>query len=187
MSSVRKRTLPSGQIRWLVDYRTKNGERKGKLFRTKAEAIEYETRVHSEIAAGVHVPESQSVTLREAASFWLERARNEDLEESTIRQYQQHLAHHILPELAHRKLCDLTKPAIEAFRDTLLQDRSRPLTRAVLTSLKGILKEAQRRGLVGQNVAAETAVKTAKRHKKRVEIPARRSGGSSINRPSFGR
>lgn len=41
-----------------------------------------------------------------------------------------------------------------SFRDTLLQTRSRALARAILISLKGILKEAQTRGDVAQNVAS---------------------------------
>ena len=93
---------------------------------------------------------------------------------SLIRQYRQHLNLHIKPLLGSKKLSELTKPMIESFRDKLLKERSRPLTRAILTSLKGVLKDAQWRGLVGQNVAADTEVKHAKRGKKKVEIPSKR-------------
>jgi integrase len=68
---------------------------------------------------------------------------------------------------------ELTKPMIESFRDKLLKEKSRPLTRAILTSLKGLLKEAHRRGLVGQNVAADTEVKLAKRGNKKIKIPSK--------------
>ena len=88
-----------------------------------------------------------------------------------MRQYRQHLEHHILPLIGAAKLSRLTQPAVEEFRDKLLEARSRAMTRAVLASLKAILKEAQRRGLVGQNVAMQTQVRQSKRDREQVEIP----------------
>lgn len=62
-------------------------------------------------------------------------------------------------------------PRIEKFRDELLAgDRSRPLARKILGSVKAILKEAQRRGLVAQNVARDVSIRTSSRHKKRAEV-----------------
>ena len=149
MSSVRKRILRSGEIRWQVDYKDQQGKRRSRQFKTKQQAVTYETQVRSEIAAGTHVAASASITLAEAGEIWLQRCALEQLEASTIRQYRQHLHLHILPLLGSKKLSELTKPIIENFRDKLLKERSRPLTRAILTSLKGILKEAQRCGLCG--------------------------------------
>jgi integrase len=73
---------------------------------------------------------------------------------------------------------------IESFRDRLLKEKSRPLTRAIVTSLKGLLKDAQRRGRVGQNVAADTEVKLAKRGKKKVEIPSKPELKAMVERSS---
>ena len=171
MASVRKRTLPSGEVRWQLDYRDQGGKRRAKQFKTKGEAVAFETTVRAEIAAGVHVADSVAVTVREAGDFWLQRARVEGLEELTVRQYRQHLEHHILPLIGAAKLSRLTQPAVEEFRDKLLETRSRAMTRAVLASLKAILKEAQRRGLVGQNVAMQTQVRQSKRDREQVEIP----------------
>src|SRR5262249_25424156 len=142
MASVRKRILPSGEARWQVDYRDGAGKRRHKQFTRKAEAESFETKVRAEIAAGTHVADSASVTLQEAGDLWLTRADREGLEASTIRQYRQHVKHHISPLIGSTKLSRLTTPAVEKFRDDLLKTRSRALTRAVLTSLKGILKEA---------------------------------------------
>jgi integrase len=173
MSSVRKRSLPSGAKVWLVDYRDQSGTRRAKQFATKAEATSYETTVRGEIRAGTHIADAASLTLSEAGDLWLTRAEVEQLEESTIRQYSQHLKHHIKPLIGATKLSRLTRPAVEDFRDTLLESRSRPLTRAVLTSLKGILNEAQRRGLVGHNAAAGAEVRAAGRNKTQAEIPTK--------------
>ena len=182
MSSVRKRVLPSGEVRWQVDYKDGQGKRRSKQFRTKREADACDTKVRGELAAGVHVADFAAVTVQEAGDFWLQRATREGLEASTVRQYRQHLKHHILPELGALKLSKLTKPTVEEFRDKLLQTRSRALTRKVLTSLKGILSEAQRRGLTLQNVAAGTKVTIAKRHEERVEIPPKDEIRAIINK-----
>jgi integrase len=173
MSSVRKRILPSGETRWMVDYKDLQGERRAKQFKTKSEAVAFETKTRADIASGVHVADSVSITVSQAADFWLQRARVEELEASTIKQYREHVRHHILPLLGSTRLSRLTKPAVEEFRDKLLQSRSRVLTRKVLTSLKGILAEAQRRGLTGQNVAIGTKVTMAKRHEEKVAIPSK--------------
>ncbi len=97
MSSVRKRVLPSGETRWQVDYKDQEDKRRSKQFQTKREAEAYETKVRGEIAAGTHVADSSSITVEKAGEFWLQRCRAEGLETSTIRQYDQHLRHHILP------------------------------------------------------------------------------------------
>lgn len=173
MASVRKRILSSGEIRWQVDYRDHSGKRRHKQFATKAEAVSYETKVRSEIVAGTHVADSASITIEAAADLWLQRAELEKLEPATVRQYRQHVKLHIVPLIGATKLSRFTKPAAEEFRDKLVEKVSRPLARAVLTSLKGILKEAQRRGLVGHNAAADTSVKVSKRDKKKTEIPTK--------------
>jgi integrase len=51
------------------------------------------------------------------------------------------------------KLAALTTPRVNTFRDELLASMSRAMARKVLTSLKSLLKDAQRRGNVAQNVA----------------------------------
>ncbi len=90
-----------------------------------------------------------------------------------MRQYRQHATIHINPLIGSRKLSQLTRPGIEALKDKLIETRSRPMARAVLASLKGILKEAQRRGLVGQNVAADVQVRMSSRDDEDVVIPTR--------------
>jgi integrase len=182
--SVRKRRLPSGEIRWQVDYRDQSGKRRHKQLATKAEATSYETTVRGELMAGTHVADSASITVKEAGDLWLARAEREGLEASTVRQYRQHLNHHIVPLIGSTNLSRLTKPVVEEFRDKLVETRSRALARAVLTSLKGILKEARRRGLVAQNAASETAVNRSRRGTTRVEIPTREEIRSLLAKPA---
>jgi integrase len=173
MASVRKRILRSGEIRWQVDYRDREGKRRHKQFGTKANAVAFETKVRTELAAGTHVADSASVTVQVAGDLWLERGQREGLEAGTLNQYRQHLKHHIVPLIGQVKLSKLTTPDVERFRDNLLADRSRPLARAVLTSFKGIIKEAKRRGLIAHDPAADTSVSLSKRGKAKVTIPTK--------------
>jgi integrase len=73
--------------------------------------------------------------------------------------------------LGNEKLARLTKPAIPAFRDKLLlEGLTHRTTRHILTSLKGVLKESETRGLVAQNVALGVSVNTQTRHKRKLEV-----------------
>lgn len=85
---------------------------------------------------GVHTPERESVTVAAAGELWIERCEADGLEESTVRQYRQHLHYHIAPLLGAERLALLSVPRVERFRDELLTERSRAMGRKVLTSLR---------------------------------------------------
>ncbi|MBK8210351.1 MAG: site-specific integrase [Rhodospirillales bacterium] len=170
--AIRKRTwtTPAGEARtaWQADYQDQHGRRHRKAFETKRAAEEWMTRAKHEVQQGVHTPESRSITFAQAAAAWHARGKVEGLERSTLEQYQDHLDHHLLPLLGPVKLAKLTTPGIEEVRDQLLATRSRVMARKLLTTLKMILSDAQRRGSVAQNVAAPVRVKTGRRAKRKV-------------------
>ena len=64
----------------------------------------------------------------------------------------------------------MSTPLVEAFRDDLLRKGSRPMARKVLASLKSILGEAQRRGLVAQNAAQPVRVDIKKREQGKLAV-----------------
>jgi integrase len=99
----------------------------------------------------------------EVAELWMRRGELEKLERSTLRQYRNHIRLHINPLIGATKLARLSTPSIETFRDDLLRKCSRPMARKVLASLKSILNEAQRRGLVATNAASPVKVDVRKR------------------------
>jgi len=176
MASIRKRTLPSGEIRWLVDYSDRTGTRRAKQFLTKSEAVSYETKVRAAIAGGSHVPDSQSVIVAKAADLWVAAGERDRLEATTVRQRRQHVDLHIKPLIGMVKLSELTAPAVQAFANELLESRSRSMARRTLTSLKGVISEAQRSGLVGQNVALIARMgrgRTDREEEHRVVIPSK--------------
>lgn len=64
-------------------------------------------------------------------------------------------------------MAKLTSPRIQAFRDDLLASLSRASAKKILTSLKMMLSDAQRRGDVTQNVALPVKILADKRSKQR--------------------
>lgn len=176
--SVRKRewTTPSGVAKtaWLVDYRDAQGNRRAKQFARKKDADAFETTTGWEVRQGTHTAESQSITVKKAGELWLARARREELEQSTIDAYDQHLRLHIDPFLGARKLSHLTQPMIEQFRDDLLDGgRSRAMAKRVLASLSSIVKESKRLGHVAKNVCEDVTVKAKGRDKAKVVPPSK--------------
>ena len=171
--AIRKRTWTSGkgeQTAWVVDYKDQKGKRRLKTFKTKKAADAWATEAFYEVKQGTHTPASASITVSEAAENWIERTRLEGRERSTVAQYRQHVDHHINPLIGRVKLSDLTAPGMEGVRDRLVDKLSRATAKKVLTSIKSILREAQRRGNVSQNVAQGVTIKIDGRHKKRPKL-----------------
>jgi integrase len=191
--SVRKRKwiTRAGEEReaWIVDYFDQAGDRHIRTFERKKEADEFRATVAVDIRAGLHTAASKSITVRRAADDWLSHIEREERERSTLAQYRQHVRH-ILPLIGNVKLSELTMPRVQRLRDDLLANHSRALARKVLVSFKSILREAQRRGNVAQNVALGVSIGTDKRGKAKlkagVDIPTpdevRRIIGSSTGR-----
>jgi integrase len=177
--SVRKRkwTTRSGEAKeaWIVDY-TADGERHIETFKKKKDADARAQQVGVDVRAGTHTPVSKSITVAQAAQDWIKSAELDGREASTLAQYRQH-ARHITERIGGRKLANLTTPGLNALRDELLESMSRAMARKVLSSLKSLLRDAQRRGNVAQNVALGVKqIDADKRGERRlrvgVEIPS---------------
>jgi len=169
--SVRKRELPSGKAAWQVDYRDSQGVRRARQFKTVKQATDFETKVRSEIQAGTHTPDGSSITIKQASELWLQRCEADELEAGTIRNYRQILNAYVLPHLGKIRLSRLTMPNVEAFKNALQKTHSKGVAGKGLVALKGLLTNAQKLGLVSQNVARNVGVKMAARHQGRVKIP----------------
>ena len=154
--SVRRRTwtTPNGEQReaWVVDYADQQRERHLKTFARKKDADAYHAKVAVDVRAGIHTPDSRSITVATAGQLWLESATNAGLERATLAGYRQHLKFHIAPLIGEVKLAQLTMPGVRGFEDRLAKDRSPVMVRIVMRSLGAILADAQERGLVAQNV-----------------------------------
>jgi integrase len=172
--SVRRRswTTQSGEAReaWVVNYTDVSGARRLATFGRKKDADAYEVEVRSAIRAGTHSAPSVSPTTAEAAEAWLLFVEGEGRERSTVKQYREHVRLHINPRIGREKLASLTTPRVHEFRDALLRDLSRPMARKVLVSLKSLIKDAQRRGLVAHNAASPVSIVIASRDRHKVEV-----------------
>jgi integrase len=156
-----------------VDYRDGAGARRSKQFTRKRDAEAWITRAAWEVSRGVHTADSQSVTVEQAGNIWLARGEADNLERATLQNYRAILNRHIAPLIGAERLSRLTMPLVRTFADRLLETRSRATAARALHHLRMILKEAQGRGLVAQNVALGVKLAKAGRDKKRVEIPSR--------------
>lgn len=154
--AIRKRTLPSGKIAWLAEYRDGDGKRRFKQFVRKKDADDFLLTVRGEVRQGVHVAESESVTVKKAGDLWLAAVDARGLERTTANQYRQHVDLHIVPFIGATKLSRLNIASVRAFEDKLrAEGRSPAMVRKVLVSLGSLLADAQDRGLVVRNVVRE--------------------------------
>ena len=148
---------------WIADYVDQNGDRHIQTFKLRKDADAYSQQVGVDVRAGVHTAPAKSITVAEAADDWIKSVHLESREATTIAQYRQH-AKHINDRIGNRKLASLTTPGLNKFRDELLMTMSRAMARKVMSSLKSLLRHAQNRGNVAQNVAL--AVETIKANRR---------------------
>ena len=172
--SVRKRTWKLGMgkgkkhglsitsIRAVSDTSRHSNARK---MRTIANAT-----IKVEVGKGIHTAHSKSLTVAEAAENWIKYVELEGRERTTVVQYRHHVENHINPRIGREKLAKLTTPRIQAFRDELLTALSRAQAKKVLISFKSLLKDAQRRGHVAQNVALGVSIKRDSRDKSKLKV-----------------
>ena len=158
--SVRKRkwTTRSGEQReaWVVDYVDQQGERHIETFAKKKDADARHTEVKVDVMAGMHVPPSKSVTVREAGEGWVKAAGAAGLERSTIKQYREHLDLHIIPFIGGLKLSELSAQGVRKFEDLLREKgRSPAMIRKVVGSLGSLLADAQEQGLTAKNAVRD--------------------------------
>jgi integrase len=152
MATVRKRTLPSGLVRWRASYTDGAGVRRKKQFPKKSAAEAWLVETCHDVARGIHTPGSISPTVKEAGALWIKRCNEKKLEPMTIKGYEEHCDLHIYPFIGAKKLSEMTVPACNAFADQLREaGRSAAMIKKVIRSLGSIFKEARRRGL--SNVA----------------------------------
>lgn len=177
MASIRSRewTAPSGTKKsaWVVDYRDASGHRRSKQFKRKKEAEAWLVSAAWEVTQGTHTPDSQSITVQDAATQWLDRRRADDLEPTTIASYEQHIRLHIVPLCGKLRLNQISRPKAEELRDRLVKAVSRAMASRVLRTLTSIVSEAQGRGRVAQNVFEGVRLTRSKREKSAVVIPTK--------------
>ncbi|MFC5316048.1 tyrosine-type recombinase/integrase [Azospirillum rugosum] len=150
--SVRKRVLPSGEIRWQVDYRDGEGRRRSKQFALKKDAKDYEAQVHGEKKAGTHVADSASVTVARAKELLITALKADGAARSTIENHESYYRNHVAPFLGARLLTKVRPADVQSYLDQLkAQGRTSDTVRRARNVLGALFDEALRQHLVGSN------------------------------------
>ncbi|MEY9360761.1 hypothetical protein ABH994_003482 [Bradyrhizobium yuanmingense] len=182
MAKVRKRTLPSGLVRWHAGYIDGGGQRRFKMFEKKSEAEAWLVEVRHDVARGTHTPGSLSPTVKDAAALWIKRCGEKRLEPMTVKGYEEHVDLHIVPFIGAKKLSEITVPAVNAFADQLRDaGRSAEMIKRVVRSLGSIFKEARRRGLANTSPTAGIDLDLPDREDPRPVIPSKAELQAIIN------
>lgn len=173
--AIRKRAWLDGQgverFAWQVTYRDGAGKRRSRQFSRKKEADAWATDAMWDVARGIHTHQRDSVNITQASEIWLARAVTEGLERSTLKSYAEQVRLHINPLIGHQNLSRLNAPAVEKFRDILVQTRSKAMAAKVVQTLNSIINEAVRQGLVAHNVAKGVRVVRSSRERPPITIP----------------
>ena len=174
MASIRKRSWKAadGELKeaWQVDFIDQHGKRHQPQFARRSQADAWLVEARTQVKAGTYTPDATSARVADATNLWLDRALAEGLERGTHQQYRQHRDHILAAIDGRTKLSRLTQARCEQVRDNLLRAHSRDMARRVLQSFRSVIKDARRRGLIAQNVAAETTINEAKRHKRKLKV-----------------
>ena len=182
MATIRKRTLPSGLVRWQVDFTDQAGKRRSKLFPRRKDADVYLVKVRSLVANHTYLADSESITVADAAKAWLDHCEvrcktGRRMERSTLRGYSDYVRLHItVPEvgIGDKLIVQLTRRHVNEFRDRLLLNgRSEHLTRRALSVLKLLLDHAIDNGQLFTNAAQGVRVIKSSRIDYKAPVPSK--------------
>lgn len=92
MATICKRTLPSGLVRWQVDFTDQAGKRRSRLFLCLKDVDVDLVKVRSLVANHTYLADSDSTTVADAAKAWLDHCEvrcktGRRMEKSTLRGY----------------------------------------------------------------------------------------------------
>jgi integrase len=183
VATIRKRRLKGGEIAWQVDYRDQGGQRRHKQFATRRAADQWMVAARAQVAAGTHVPDSASATVRVAANMWLDhleqRRINGQMERASIAIYKSQINNHVLMsdmEIAELKLTKITRATINRYRDRLLvTGRSVDMARKAIKALRLLLGHALDNGMIGGiNPAQGIRVLADSRVTPKITIPSKK-------------
>src|SRR6516225_3132951 len=170
--SVRKRgwVTRRGEAKeaWIADYTDGTGKRHIQTFAQKKKADAFAAKVKVDVNAGTHVAPDSDLTMTKVAEKWLKRVEADGRERATLRQYRQHVVHHILPRIGSVKLAKLTRGHVEHFRDSLLSGDNKlspVMARKVWVSFKSMLKNEH-----CSHLADNVRISGNKRDKRKLEV-----------------
>lgn len=151
--SVHKRTLPSGQVTYVVRWR-EGSANKSRSFDARKDADTFEREIRRIRQAGDLAQELQRrrLTVADMVAEWAERSAP-GLASSTQVQYGRQIDSRILPQLGDRRLSHLTGADIERWIGWMRSEGAGdPTIRHACAVLQAILSVAVRDGVLSVNV-----------------------------------
>jgi len=150
-----------GRDRWNVsiDLPRQNGKRRRRwcTVGSKAEALQKERELLYQADQGIDVP-SAKLTLKQYIAEWLEGYCRVSIRPRTRQGYESICRVHIVPELGHIKLMDLRPNHIDRmYAHKLESGLSKQTVCHIHRTLFGILRHAQRSGVLIQNPATQVS------------------------------
>jgi integrase len=182
MATIRKRELPSGLIRWQVDFTDQSGKRRSKLFERRKDADVYLVKIRPLVANNTFLADGESITVAAAAQNWLNHCTlrcqtKRRMERATLYGYTLYVRLHLNhPEIGigDKLIAQLARRHVNEFRDRLLlAGRSEHLTRRAITTLKMVLDHAIDSGYLFTNVAEGVKVIRASRINYKAPVPSK--------------
>lgn len=166
--SPKRVELPSGEIRWVVRYRAPDGSQPKRRFRTKGEAVKFEAKVVTQLAAGGYVdPREQRQTFRVIAERHWASHEHELAEDTTRPRKRGVLDNHILPALGDYPIGAIRPSTISAAVAAWSRTLAPGSVRLIVHQTGQILESAMADGVIASNPARAKTVRTPKRPRRR--------------------
>ena len=139
--------------RYQLAYTDRKKKRHRENFTTKAAAEKERIRVEAEILGGTHVPESESRTVQEGITHWLDhidkRLAKGKIERTTVRHYKTHMQLHVEPlDFSAKILSKLTRMDIQEFVDVLEDRLSHDMAGRIYSTTKMMLSFCRIKGML---------------------------------------
>lgn len=161
--------------RYQLTYYDRNGNRHRCQYTTKAAAEKERIKVEAEILGGTHVPESESRTVKEGITHWLDhlsrRLAKGKLERTTVRHYRTHMDLHVEPlSLSSKVLSKLSRVDIQDFIEALEDNLSHTMACRVYSTTKMMLSFCRVKGWLSHDPCEGIKIERSARYEGEPDI-----------------
>lgn len=164
MSSVHRRTTPSGEVRWDVRYRANDNTHRRKTYKRKVDAQRFANTVEADLARHDWVDPQRG---RQPFSEWAERwiSTTTHLKPKTRESYESILRNHLLPEFADRAIGSIDHPEVLTYLSSLTASgKGAGTVRNIRDVMRLIFKLAVRAGAVKTNPVLDAKAPRAQKN-----------------------
>ncbi len=148
--------------RWEARVTFEDGSRRAYYGKTQREVRAKAKQARDDAADGLDL-NAQTITVKAFLTSWLDDTASQRVRPSTLDSYRGHVEHHLIEQLGHHKLRNLTPQHVNAMLAGIVAAGRSPTTaNRVRATLRTALTSAMRWGLVPRNVASLAEARTEK-------------------------